>query len=161
AKNCIVLCGCKFASERFKKSIGFEIPLDLALERLEHTRHSNQRRDAFALDCGDDFSWVERVLKQHCRAQQWRDPHSHELTEDVAQRHKIEKAKGMKEALPLKVWLHTRFERLQIREDVAVGNNHTLGIGCRPRREDNLRDRSTVERRARVLLGRMPRDGLP
>src|ERR1700687_1733678 len=91
----------KVAPKRFEEARGLQVAFDFVLKRFERTRYGNQYGGAFAFDRGNDFGWVERVLKQDSRAEQRRHPHAKKLAENMAERHKIKEAQRMEEALSL------------------------------------------------------------
>ena len=56
----------------------------------------------------------------------------------MAQRQKIEEAERVKDAFVAQILLDLAFNRLQIREDVAMRDDHTLRFAGGTRREDDL-----------------------
>ncbi len=75
----------------------------------------------------------------------------HRLAEHVAERQEVQKANRRKWPAPLAVLHDFAFDRHDVREDVAVGDDDAFGLGRRAGREDDLRHvvAPTAERQAR------------
>src|SRR5207302_5047160 len=94
--------------------------------------------NGFEPDGGEAYRWIQRVLKNGGDSKQGKYKKAHELPEDVAQRHQIQKADGVEEAFVFQIFPDFRFERLEISEDIAVRDHHAPGLGGGTRGEDNL-----------------------
>ena len=84
-----------------ESGVRLEIAFDFLLQRIDEARNGDEHGDALAVDGGHDLGRIERIFKDDSRAQKRRQKNSEELSEDVAQREKIQKAYGMKPALIL------------------------------------------------------------
>ena len=78
-------------------------------------------------------AWICRRFEHYGGSQQRRHQQSHELAEYVAQRHEGHKTQRMKPPLIFSVRSNSRFQRLEIRQKISVGQHHSprLGGGAR------------------------------
>src|ERR1019366_3805836 len=115
-----------------------QIAFDLLLQRLQHTGHTYQNRYALSPDRMDHFRRLQLFLKNYRRAQQRRQKHSQKLPKHMAQRQEVQKPQRMHEPLILHAPPHLALQRRNVREDIPMGDQHSLGFRRRARREDNL-----------------------
>ena len=80
------------------------------------------------------------IFEDDCRAEQRRDEQGHELAEDVAERNQRDEAQRMKPLLVFAIGIDAAFERLEIRQEIAVGQNDAARLAGRAGREENLRE---------------------
>ena len=80
--------------------------------------------------------------------QQDRDKDPHRLSEHVAERHHIEESDGLDRTRPMPIAVNLACDGRQIRTDVAVSVNHTLGFCGRSRGVNDLNDVLAVDRGA-------------
>jgi hypothetical protein len=73
----------------------------------------------------------------------------------MAQRHHVQKAQRMEKPLVLFIFLDLDFERLEIRQNVAVRDGHALRLRSRAGGKQNLGDGLAIKRRRRIRLARM------
>jgi hypothetical protein len=75
----------------------------------------------------------------------------------MAERHKVQKADGMKRALPLQVFFDLSLKRREVRQQVPVREDHALRVSRGARSEDDLG--YVVEDRVyRISVARVMRD---
>ena len=117
-----------------------DVALDFPAQGIEHARHGDEQRGALAANGAHNFRGVERFLEDDRGTHQRRNEDPEELAEDVAQRKQIHEAQGMKETLVFQIGLNSALERLEIRENVAVREDHAAGLGGRTGSEHNLGD---------------------
>ncbi len=84
-------------------------------------------------------------MKEDLAAKQLRDEDAHELPEDMAERHQVQKANGMKRALPLEIFLDLSLKRREVRQQISMRENHAFRVSRSARSKDDLGD--VVERR--------------
>ena len=61
-------------------------------KRVQHARHRDERGAPLALHSSNDLSRIRGMLENDGRAKQRRHKQRHELSKDVAQRHKRDEA---------------------------------------------------------------------
>ncbi len=120
------------------------------------------------MDRVDDFGGLQFVLKNNRSSQQWRQEHTQELAKHMAQRQQIQKPQRMHPALVLQIALHLALQRRDVCQNIAVRDDHALGIGGRPRGKHNLQDVIVPERnfsrrkfRTTHSVARSPRSSMP
>ena len=69
-----------------------------------------------------------------------RQEDAEELAEDVAERQQVQEAQRMEDALVLEIFADLAFERLEVRQDVAVRDDDAAWLGRGAGGEDNLDD---------------------
>src|SRR5262249_46236544 len=113
----------------FRKARGvFKVTFDLFPQRLQHTRHCNQHRNALATDAMDDVAGLERVLKENGAAQQRRKINAQELAEDVTEREEIQKTQRMHKSFVPRIGGDLLLERRDVGQHVAMRNDYSLGL---------------------------------
>ncbi len=109
-------------------------------QHVENLRHRHQHRDAPALDLRDDVARVVAAHEDDDARQHRRDEGRHRLAEHVAERQQVQEAQREERRAPLAVLQDLAFDRHDVRQHVAVGDDDALGLGGRARREDDLGD---------------------
>src|SRR5439155_9167631 len=69
--------------------------LQMALQHRQHARHSGQHRNALTLYRLDEPRRCEPALEVNLRSKDRRNPKSHRLPKDMAQRQRVEKTQRM------------------------------------------------------------------
>src|ERR1041384_191931 len=105
------------------------VAFDCLAQRVEQARHRNDAVDAFAPHSVDQFTRAQVVLQEDLRADELRHEDGHELAEDVAERHEVQEAQGMKEALPTAIFIYLSFDGREIGEQVAMRKHDALRLG--------------------------------
>ena len=121
--------GFDLLAEPVQAAGGFGVALDFMAQGFQQARHGDQGGNSFALEGAQDLGGVEALLEYHRAGQQRRDEQAQELAEDVAQRNQVQETDGMDEALVFQVGADFSFKRLEVGEEVAVGEDHALGVG--------------------------------
>src|SRR5213594_2908335 len=137
------------------------IAFDFLTQGLQQPGDGNQHGDSPSLDGVDDFRRAQGVQENNRAAEQLRDKNSEELAENVAQGEQVEKPDGMEDAFVLEILVYLRLERLDVGENVAMGNGDALGFGRSAGCEDNLHQVVAHQVRVATGLRRMTRNGLP
>ena len=75
-----------------------------------------------------------------------RNERGHRLSEHVAQRQQVQEPEREERPAPSAVLQHLAFDRDDVREHVAVGDDDALRLGRRARRENDLRDVVALDR---------------
>ncbi len=94
-----------------------------------------------------DLRRVQRVLKDHGGRQQLRQKDSEKLSKDMAQWQQVQETQRMKDALVAKVLADLALQRLEVGQNVAMGDDYTARLGSRARGKDDLHDVVARERR--------------
>ena len=126
------------------------------LQHVEDLRHAHDHRDAPRLDDAHDVVRVEAAHEHDRAVHHRRDVGRHRLPEHVAERQQIEKAQRQERPRVFLVLEHLALDRHDVRQHVAMADDHALGFGGGAGREDDLRD--VV---ARDRDGRHRRVGVP
>ena len=111
---------------------------EMRAKQMQDARHGDENGDAFAADEVRHARGFEVFAEVNFGGEQGRCPKSHELTEDVTERHAVQEAQGMDPALVLEVLCHLVFDGLQADENVAMGDDDSLWLGGGAGGEDDL-----------------------
>ena len=109
-------------------------------ERIEHAGDGDEGGGAFAFDRAGDFGGIGGVFEDDCGAEQWWNEESHELAEDVAERDERDETERVKPLFVLAVRVDAALERLEIGEEVSVGEDDTARFPGGAGGEEDLRD---------------------
>jgi hypothetical protein len=77
-------------------------------------------------------------LKYHRAAHELRQKDSQKLSKDVAERQQVQETDRVHPAFVLKIFPNLHFQRCNVRENIAMRNYNSLGLGRRTRSEDDL-----------------------
>ncbi len=105
---------------------------------VEDLRHADDHRNPPAAHLGDDVDGVVAAHEHDDALQHRRDERGHGLAEHVAERQQVEKPQREEGTAPLAILQHLALDRHDVRQHVAMRDHHTLGLGRRARREDDL-----------------------
>jgi len=114
--------------------------LEVCAEGIKHAGNGDEGGGAFALNGTSDFSGVGGVFEDDGGAEQWWNEEGHELAEDMAQRNKRDEAKRMEPFFVLAIGIDAALERLEIGEEISVGEDDAARFGCGAGGEEDLRD---------------------
>src|SRR5437868_3820398 len=103
----------------------------MRLHQIEHARNGCQHRDPPRPDAFDDVGRYQTSLEVYLGSEQRRNPQAHELTEDMAERKRVEDPDGVKESLVTEIFVHLHFDWSKTREYVLMSMNDTLGLARR------------------------------
>ena len=84
-----------------------------------------------------------------------RKENSEKLSEHVAEREQVQKTDWMREAFILQILLDVRLQRLDVRQDVAVRDNDSLGLGGCSRGEYDFKGVTWLQIGRCIGTGRM------
>ena len=112
---------------------------DVLAQHVQDLRHGDEHRDAAVLDLCGDLARVVSAHEDDDPRQHRRNEGRHRLAEHVAERQEVQKANRRKWPAPLAVLHDFAFDRNDVRQDVAVGDDDAFGLGGRAGREDDLR----------------------
>jgi hypothetical protein len=127
---------------------------------LENLGHRHEHRHAPRFDLPGDVGRIEAAHEDHRTREHRRDECGHRLTEHVTERQQVEEPQWKERPSPLAVLQHLAFDRDDVREDVAMGDDDALRVSRRAGRKDDLGDiiaRDRVARRGRPVQGRSGR----
>ena len=108
-------------------------------KHVENLGHRYEHRDAAAFDQRRNLNRVVPAHEYHDAGEHRRDEGGHRLTEHVAERQEVEEADGGKWRGPLPVLHHLTLDRDDVGEDVPMGDDDALRLGCGTGCEDDLR----------------------
>src|SRR5215472_15311269 len=83
----------------------FQVAFQPRFQQIQHARHCNKRRSAFALHRSHDFTGVCGWLKNHSGTKKRWNKQRNELAKNVTKRDQRHKPKGMKPALVIPILL--------------------------------------------------------
>ena len=118
----------KFGTGRFQ----------MGLEEGQNARHGSQNGDALGADQFNDVRRGEPALEVQLGPEDGRDPESHGLAEDMAQRQRVQNAQRMNQPLVAHVGLGAIFDGPHAGQHIAVGEDHALGFAGGAGGEENL-----------------------
>ena len=120
--------------------MSFEVAHDSAAQQVQHVRNGDECGGAFALHGADNFGGVCGRLKNDSGTEQWRHEQGHKLAKDVAKRNERGKTEWVKPTLVFAVGVNPALKRLEIGEEVSVGEDDATRLGSGAGSEENLRD---------------------
>ena len=112
---------------------------DMLAQHVQDLRHGNEHRDTALLDLCGDLARVVPAHEDDVPRQHGGNEGGHCLAEHVAERQEVQKANRRKWPAPLAVLHDFAFDRNDVREYIAVGDDDAFGLGSRAGREDDLR----------------------
>src|SRR5579859_298437 len=119
-------------------SARFDLSFHRPAQRIQHSRHGNQRRRLLFLDRPQYFHRIARTLQHHRRSHERRHKQRHKLPEHVAERNQRNKPQWMHPPLIPRVLHNLFFNRLQIRQKISVRQHHAPRLRRRSRRIQNF-----------------------
>ena len=106
---------------------------------------ASQYGDAVAADQLQQARRLQTAFEMHLRGHQRRNPQSHELPEDMAERQRVQEAQRMHDALVGQIFLHLALDGLKACDHVAMSMDDAFGLGGGSRGEENLQRRIRPE----------------
>ena len=90
------------------------------------------------MDRPNHVARFECVLKDHGAAHELRKEDAKKLAEDVAERQQIQEPDWVYPSFVFKIFPHLQFERRNVRENVAMRDHDSLGLGGGAGSEDDF-----------------------
>lgn len=121
-------------------------------QKVKLFRYGHENRGTPAPELAAHFLRGRRGDEDHRSGNERWHKCGQRLAEQVAHRKQVEDADRSERTNPLQIRLELLFDRAQIRRQIPVRDDDTLGFGRRPRREDDFSDvvgheRTSFERR--------------
>src|SRR5487761_52142 len=129
AEKSIACRRVKVLPEGESMSGSLDVTLNFVAQRFHDAGHCHQNRNSVTADSLENFRGIQSVQKMHGSAQKRGNENAHELAEDMAQRHKVQKADGMKKPFVLLIFLNLRFEGSEVGLNVHKGEHHSTRFG--------------------------------
>jgi len=115
-------------------------------QHVQHLRHADDHRNPTHPDLLRDVVRVVAAHEDDSARQHRRDERRHRLAEHVTERQQVQKSHWKQRPGPASILLHFALDRNDIRQDVAMGDDHAFGFTGGARREDDLGDVIAAER---------------
>ena len=116
----------------------FNFAQETVAQGVQHPWNGDQRCGPLALYRANDLSRIGRALEDDGGAEKRRYHQSHELPENVAERHQRDKPQRVKPPFPFAVWLDAALEWLKIRQEIAMRKDDPARFRRRPRCEEDF-----------------------
>ena len=116
----------------------FDFAQETVAQGVQHPWNGDQRCGPLALYRANDLSRIGRALEDDGGAEKRRYHQSHELPENVAERHQRDKPQRVKPPFPSAVWLDAALEWLKIRQEIAMRKDDPARFRRRPRCEEDF-----------------------
>src|SRR6516162_2743436 len=129
--------------EPWSPAAGVDVLLYGISQRIEHAGNGDHDRSALVPDGAQNVPGMRRVFEHDGGAQQRRHQHGHELAKNMAERNERDKSQRMKPFLAPAIFLDTSFDRLQVRQKIAMGQNYAARLAGGAGSEQNLSNMSS------------------
>ena len=110
----------------------------MGLEQRQHPGYGGQHGDALAVDGFNEPLCHQAIFKVQLGGEDGRNPQTHGLAEDVAQRQRVQNAQGMDQPLVAKIGLRAVLDGPHAGQHVAVGDHDAFGIAGGAGGEENF-----------------------
>src|ERR1700730_8013704 len=116
----LALGSFEHAREPFTATARRKLSLYSRAKHFEHARHGDQRGGALSFYGAHNFRRVRGRFDHDSRSQERGNQQRHKLAKYMAEGHERHEAQRMKPTLVFSVGSDARFQRLKIRQEVAV-----------------------------------------